>query len=59
MAHMLVQRHRQRIERVANELERRTTLSRTRLDRLVGRSIADVRMNAPLLALMAKATADN
>jgi hypothetical protein len=59
MACMLVRRHRERIERVADELERRTTLSRSHLDRLVGRSIADVRMNAPFLALMANAADDN
>jgi hypothetical protein len=59
MARMLVRRHRERIVRVADELERRTTLSSSRLDKLVGRSIADVRMNAPFLALLAKADDDN
>ena len=56
---MLVRRHRERIERVADELERRTTLSASRLDTLVGRSIDDVRMNAPFLLALTKAVEDN
>jgi ATP-dependent Zn protease len=49
MTRMLVRRHRARIERVANALLAETTLSAERLDELVGRSINDVKVNAPLL----------
>jgi hypothetical protein len=51
---MLVLRHRLLIERVAKTLLARTTLNRKQLDQLVGRSVDDVRMNAPYLLLLAK-----
>ena len=52
MTRMLVRRHRARIERVAAALLERKTLSREELDRLVGRSVDDVKVNAPFLLLM-------
>lgn len=57
MTRMLVRRHKDRIERVAKALLARTTLSRKALDKMVGRSVDDVRMNAPfLLAANARRT---
>jgi hypothetical protein len=49
MTQMLVRRHRTRIDCVANALIVKKTLDGEELDRLVGRSVADVRVNAPLL----------
>jgi ATP-dependent Zn protease len=49
MTRMLVRRHRHRIERVAKALLARTTMSAKALDKMVGRSVDDVRMNAPFL----------
>jgi hypothetical protein len=46
MTRMLVQRHRARIERVAKALLARTSLSAKALDKLVGRSVDDVKVNA-------------
>jgi ATP-dependent Zn protease len=51
MTRMLVRRHRARIERVAAALLERRTLSREELDHLVGRSVDDVKVNAPFLLL--------
>jgi hypothetical protein len=60
MTRMLVRRHRARIERVAEALLARTTLSAGRLDKLVGRSVNDVKVNAPeLLALIRARVADH
>jgi ATP-dependent Zn protease len=52
MARMLVRRHRDRIERVAAALLAKKALRAKELDRLVGRSVEDVRENAPFLRLM-------
>ena len=49
MTRMLVRRHRTRIDRVAKALLAKTSLSARALDKLVGRSIDDVRVNAPFL----------
>jgi hypothetical protein len=49
MTRMLVRRHRALIERAANALLRKTTLSRVQLDKLIGRSVDDVKVNAPWL----------
>jgi hypothetical protein len=49
MTRMLVRRHRARIERVAKALLTKTTLSAKELDKLVGRSVNDVKVNAPQL----------
>jgi hypothetical protein len=49
MTRMLVRRHRALIERTANALLRKTTLSRVQLDKLIGRSVDDVKVNAPWL----------
>jgi hypothetical protein len=49
MARMLVRRHRERIERVAMALCEHKTLSSPQLDQLIGRSVNDVRVNAPFL----------
>jgi len=52
MARMLVRRHRGRIELVARALLAKTTLSAKALDKLVGRSVDDVKVNAPFLLAM-------
>ena len=52
MARMLVPRHSKRIDRVANALLARTTVSAKALDKIVGRSVDDVRVNAPFLLAM-------
>lgn len=52
MTRMLVRRHRARVERVAKALLARTTVSAKALDKLVGRSVDDVKMNAPSLLAM-------
>jgi hypothetical protein len=52
MTRMLVRRHRARIERVVAALLTKTTLSAKELDKLVGRSVADVKVNAPFLLAM-------
>jgi ATP-dependent Zn protease len=49
MTRMLVRRHRARIERVAKALLAKTTLSRRQVDKLVGRSVADVKPSPPLV----------
>jgi hypothetical protein len=49
MTRMLVRRHRGLIERAANALLRKTTLSGQQLDKLIGRSVDDVKVNAPWL----------
>jgi ATP-dependent Zn protease len=52
MTRMLVRRHRAHIERVAEALLARKTLSAKQLDKLVGRSVDDVKVNAPFLLAM-------
>ncbi len=52
MTRMLVRRHRASIERVANALLNKVALTAEQLDKLVGRSIADVKVNAPALLAM-------
>jgi hypothetical protein len=52
MTRMLVRRHKVLIERVAKALMANTALSREELDKLVGRSVNDVRVNAPFLLAM-------
>jgi hypothetical protein len=52
MARMLVRRHQKRIELVARALLAKTTLSAKALDKLVGRSVDDVKVNAPFLLAM-------
>ena len=52
MTRMLVRRHRAHIERVAAALIKKKRLSREELDRLVGRSVNDVKVNAPFLLAM-------
>jgi hypothetical protein len=47
MTRMLVRRHRTRIERAAQALLTHRSLSAKNRDRLVGRSVADVKVNAP------------
>jgi hypothetical protein len=47
MTRMLVRRHRVLIERVAKALLVRETLSGKQLDEMVGRSVDDVKVNAP------------
>jgi hypothetical protein len=49
MTRMLVRRHRVLIERVAKALLARTTLSAKQVDKLVGRSVDDITVNAPFL----------
>jgi ATP-dependent Zn protease len=49
MTRMLVRRHKASIERVAKVLLAKTTVSAKALDKMVGRSVDDVRMNAPFL----------
>lgn len=52
MTRMLVRRHGVLIERVANALLRKKTLNGKQLDKLVGRSVNDVKVNAPWLLEM-------
>jgi ATP-dependent Zn protease len=52
MTCMLIRRHRARIERVAKALLAKTTLSAKQVDKLSGRSVDDVRVNAPFLLAM-------
>lgn len=49
MTRMLVRRHRALIERVAKAFLAKTTFSARQLDKLVGRSVNDVKVNAPYL----------
>jgi hypothetical protein len=56
MTRMLIRRHRVLIERVAEALLVRTTLSAKQADKLVGRSVDDVRVNAPFLLAMHRLT---
>jgi hypothetical protein len=53
MTRMLVRRHEARIERVAERLLAKTSLSAKMLDKLAGKSVADVTPNAPFLLAMA------
>ncbi len=55
MTRTLVRRHRALIERVATALIERKTLSREELDKLIGRSVDDVKINAPFLLAMHRA----
>jgi len=55
MTRMLVRRHRVLIERVADTLIAKGKLTEKQLDRLVGRSVDDVKVNAPTLLLMSGA----
>jgi hypothetical protein len=55
MTRMLVRRHKARIECVAAALLAKTTLNAKELDKLVGRSVDDVKVNAPLLLAMHRA----
>jgi hypothetical protein len=48
----LVRRHKASIERVARALIARTALSRRELNKLVGRSVDDVKPNSPFLLLL-------
>jgi ATP-dependent Zn protease len=52
MTRMLVRRHRERIERVAEALLTKKTLSAKAIDNLAGRSVNDVKVNAPFLLAM-------
>jgi hypothetical protein len=52
MTRMLVRRHRARIERVAEALIVKTKLHCKQVDRLAGRSVNDVKVNAPFLLAM-------
>jgi ATP-dependent Zn protease len=52
MTRMLVRRHRARIERLAKVLLAKTTLSAKQVDKLVGKSVDDVKMNVPFLLEM-------
>jgi hypothetical protein len=52
MTRVLVRRHRARIDRVAKALVAKTTLSAKQIDKLAGRSVNDVRVNAPVLLEM-------
>jgi hypothetical protein len=52
MTRMLVRRHRLLIERHAAALLEQKTLRREELDSLVGRSVDDVKVNAPFLLMM-------
>ena len=52
MTRMLIRRHRDRIERVAKALLKKTTLTGRQLDKLVGRSVDDLKVNAPFLLTM-------
>jgi hypothetical protein len=54
MTRMLIRRHRERIERVANALLTNITLSTEELDKLVGRSVADVKVPPFLLAVQSR-----
>ena len=59
MTRMLVRRHRRLITRVAKALLARTTLTAEELDRLVGRSVDEVKPNyAGRYRLLAMATAE-
>jgi hypothetical protein len=53
MTRMLIRRHQARIESVAKALLAKTSLSAKQLDKLVGRSVDDVKVNAPFLLAMA------
>jgi len=51
MTRMLVRRHKAKIVRVAKALLSKRTLSRRQLDNMVGRSVADVKPNSPVIAM--------
>jgi hypothetical protein len=57
MTRMLVRRHQERIELVARALLAKTSLSAKALDKLVGRSVDDVKVNAPFPLAMHRQTA--
>jgi ATP-dependent Zn protease len=52
MTQTLVRRHRDKIERVADALLAKKTLSAATIDKLAGRSVNDVKVNAPFLLEM-------
>ena len=52
MTRILVRRHRQRIERVARALLAKRSLSTQELDTLIGRSVADFKVNSPALLFL-------
>jgi hypothetical protein len=52
MTRMLVRRHKARITRVAKALLSKTAFTAEQLDKLVGKSIDDVNVNAPFLLAM-------
>jgi hypothetical protein len=54
MTRVLTRRHRKRIERVAEALLAKGSLSGKAIDKLAGRSVDDVKVNAPFLLAMAK-----
>ena len=54
MTRMLVRRHRVLIERTAEALLKRKTISAKELDKIIGRSVNDVKVNAPLLLVMSQ-----
>jgi hypothetical protein len=58
MTRMLVRRHRALIERVAKALLASPTMSGAELDRLIGRSVDEVKVNAPLLLALQASDAD-
>ena len=55
MTRTLIRRHRVLIERVADTLLAKGKLTAKQLDRLVGRSVNDVKVNAPTLLMMSRA----
>lgn len=57
MTRRLVRRHKDKIKRVAKALLAKTTLSAKQIDKLVGRSVDDVKVNAPSLLAMSRRTA--
>jgi hypothetical protein len=59
MTRMLIRRHRGRIERVAEALLAKTTVSAEELDKLVGRSVNDVKVNAPILLALHREQQDD
>jgi ATP-dependent Zn protease len=52
MTRMLVRRHRVLIERVAKALLERETINGKQLDEMIGRSVDDVKVNAPWILQM-------
>jgi ATP-dependent Zn protease len=54
---MLIRRHRDLIERTAKALLKQSTISGPHLDRLIGRSVDNVKVNAPFLLMASRHTA--